>query len=340
MAKVDNQQAGPSAFRFLSRAGSGFSALVIIAIVIACSFGLASLWRRYQPVMATSHCISAQSIVITDPPPWIVTDLKQEAIVTGSLEGANLSDEDLTVRVAEAFRMHSWVSKVLRVSKRYPDSILVQLEYRRPVAMVEVRVGDQPGLFPIDADGTLLPTADFTAERAKHYPRISIPNASPLGFPGSPWGDDRVHDAAIIATALAPYWERLGLYRIALLGGLAQNRGKSDNVFRLTTRDHVNVIWGHAPGKEHPNETSTDKKIARLLSLKEQNGLTGIHPNEAIDSAQSRQTRHGSAAAGIALKPRTVRHRVAGASLRSPSELPVVTQVPRRWGCADLPQPP
>ncbi len=283
MAKSDHQPKGLFARWFLPDAGPGFSALVIVAIVIACSFGLATLWRRYQPVISTSQSISAQSIVINDPPPWIVTDLKQEALVTGSLEGANLGDDDLTLRVAEAFRMHSWVSKVNRVSKRYPDRILVQLEYRRPVAMVEVRVGDQPGLFPIDVDGTLLPTADFTAERAIQYPRISIPNASPLGFPGSPWGDDRVHDAAIIAAALAPYWEKLELYRIALMGGFAQGRGKSENVFRLTTRDHVNLIWGHAPGKENPNEATADKKIARLLSLKEQDELTGLGPDQAID---------------------------------------------------------
>jgi hypothetical protein len=283
VAKSENQRSGLLAQWFLPQAGPWFSGLVITAIVMACSFALAALWRRYEPIIATSRCISAQTIVINDPPPWIVTDLKQEAIVTGSLEGANLNDEDLTLRVAEAFRLHSWVSKVLRVSKRYPDSILVQVEYRRPVAMVEVRVGNQPGLFPVDADGTLLPTADFTAERATQYPRISVPDAAPLGFPGSPWGDHRVHDAALIASALTPYWERLELYRIVLWSGLAPNRGQPDYVFRLTTRDNVNVIWGHAPGKEHANECPVDKKIARLLTLKEQNGLSVASPDQAID---------------------------------------------------------
>lgn len=283
MARTDSQRPGLFARWFLPDTGPGFSALVIVAIVIACSFGLATLWHRYQPIISATQCISAQSIVINDPPSWIVTDLKQEAIVTGSLEGASLADADLTLRVAEAFRMHSWVSKVCRVSKRYPDSVLVQLEYRRPVAMVEVRAGDQPGLFPIDGDGILLPTADFTAERAAQYPRISVPNALPLGFPGNAWGDERVHDAAVIAATLGPYWEKLELYRIVLLGGLTQNRGKSDNLYRLTTRDNVSLIWGHAPGKEHPNEATADKKIARILSLKEQNGLTGLGPDQAID---------------------------------------------------------
>ncbi len=267
----------------IPHSGTGFNALVIVALVVALSLGLASLWHRYQPLAVAMQRVSSETIVINSPPPWIVTDIKQEAIAAGSLDGARLSDDDLTLRVAEAFRMHSWISKVARVSKKFPDSVQVQLEYRRPVAMVEVRNGNQAGLFPVDVEGTLLPTADFTAERAKSYPRISVPDAFPLGAPGSPWGDDRIHQAAVIAASLLPYWDRLELYRIVLLTGIDKSRYKTDSVFRLTTRTNVNIIWGHAPGKELPGEATADKKIARLLSLREQNGFDGVGPEQAID---------------------------------------------------------
>lgn len=261
-------------------AGAGFATLAICALAIALSFVVAALWRQYGSTVVHEHRISAATIEITPPPAWIRTDVRQEAIVSGSLSGLSIREEDLTLRVAEAFRVHSWVAKVKRVSKKHPDRVVVQLEYREPVAMVEVR----DGLYPIDIHGVLLPTADFSAEAARKYPRVAAADATPMSPPGAPWGDERIHDGAIIAAALGPYWEQLGLYRILAFDGITDARGRRGIVFRLSTRKRTMIIWGHAPGKESPAEPPAEKKIARLLEVaKTQGSLDSIGPGEAID---------------------------------------------------------
>ena len=270
--------------------GSGFATLAITGFVILAAFALAALWKQYSPSVIANHLISAQTIEITPTPPWIRSDIKQEVIVAGGLSGLSIREEDLTLRVAEAFRMHSWVAKVKRVSKKHPATVLVTLEYRQPVAMVEVpdrTVAGQfieGGLYPIDAAGVLLPTADFTSERARAFPRIAAQDAAPMSPPGAAWGDHRIHDAAVTAAALAPYWEKLDLYRIIALAGSTDARGEKDVVFRLMTRGNTMILWGHAPGKEIVAEAAADKKIARLLRLRREEGsLDSVGKDQAID---------------------------------------------------------
>lgn len=281
------QQANSSSQRILDylvgRGGVVPKAIFGVMLVTSSSFGLVALWRTYMPPVVEGHSVSIDSIIVNQPPDWIISDIKQEALIAGSIPGTRFNDKNLTLKVAEAFRLHSWVERVVRVNKRYPDTIVVQLEYRRPVAMVEVNVNHQPGLFPVDVDGVLLPTADFTAEAAAQYPRICAVDTAPLGIPGSPWGDPRVHDAALLAAALTPYWDRLDLHRIIAMNSFASTRGRTHHHFRLMTRTGAQIIWGHAPGLEKVGESQADKKIARLLTVYEQNGLAALRPHEALD---------------------------------------------------------
>ena len=73
----------------------------------------------------------------------------------------SLLDGRLTFEVAEAFRRHPWVSNVVRVQKSCPASVIVELQYRRPVAMVEVA----SGRVPIDVNGVVLPSRGFFRQR-------------------------------------------------------------------------------------------------------------------------------------------------------------------------------
>jgi hypothetical protein len=146
------------------------------------------------------------------------------------------------------------------------------------------------GLYPIDAHGVLLPTADFTSERARAFPRIAAQDAAPMSPPGAAWGDQRIHEAAITAAALAPYWEKLELYRIVVLAGSTDARGTREIVFRLITRGNTMILWGHAPGKEIVSEATADKKIARLLKLRRDVGsLDSVGQDRAIDLRDENQ---------------------------------------------------
>jgi hypothetical protein len=222
------------------------------------------LWQRYgEQVMAQrGHGIGADTIEISTTPPWIRTDIKAETVLTGSLDGLDIRQEDLTLRVAQAFAMHSWVLKVKRVSKKYPARVIVELEYRQPVAMVEVT----GGLLPVDKTGVLLPTGDFTAQSAREYLRIAATEASPLGTPGTPWGDDRIVGAAHLAHTLASHWRALDLLRIIARRGPREGLQRSPPVLSLQTRQGTRIIWGNPPGETTPGEPRWEKKVAVLVA--------------------------------------------------------------------------
>ena len=106
------------------------------------------------------------------------------------------STENSFLQVKQAFGVQPWIKRVKFVNKRFPATVEVEVEYRRPIAMVEVPAGmfedfDEPGLLPVDVDGCLLPV-ELTEQEAAIYPWISGINTSPSGPPGNPWGDERV----------------------------------------------------------------------------------------------------------------------------------------------------
>ncbi len=278
--------------RFLGE-WDGNPSLVLVGVVLMFVM-VASLvlWSRFGPhIMASGgYQLNEQSFEVTSQPPWIVaSDVKGESIVTGSLAQLNLRQKDVTVRVGQAFSMHPWVKKVNHVTKRYPSRILVDLEYRQPVAMVEVSMvhngQKQPGRLPIDGEGVLLPTVDFTAATADQYLRISAGETTPVStMSGTAWGDDRVHEAARVAGFLLPYQQQLGIFKIIAYRGPTDGTGAVSNYFVLRARQGASVIWGRAPGLERSGEPQAEQKMARLCEYAGQHGgLVTEHPGQTID---------------------------------------------------------
>ena len=192
--------------------------------VVILVLGSHTLWVRYadQILQHDDYVLSADMIELTSVPPWIRTDIKRQAFDQGSLEGLSLAQPKLAVQVADAFALHPWVSQVKRVNPNY-RRVVVDLEYREPVAMVWVThmVEGQPqfGLYPVDGGGIFLPSADFYAtsdsqdpgQASEHDPnnaeylQIEVANDDnvwPAAAEGSSWGDERVHGAARLAALL------------------------------------------------------------------------------------------------------------------------------------------
>ena len=143
--------------------------LAALAVAIAAALGARSAWRLIGPRTADDdrYLVAAAHVAATPRPEWINADVVAEALRDASLNGRlSLLDDDLCPRLAKAFALHPWVSKVARVEKRAGPSVEVVLEYRRPACMVEVSEGGEPGLFPVDTQGVLLPTSGFTPAAA------------------------------------------------------------------------------------------------------------------------------------------------------------------------------
>jgi hypothetical protein len=205
--------------------------------------------------------LAAAQIEISTPPHWVPHDLVEQVIDQANLSRElSILDENVVGEVAEAFRLSPWVDEVVSVTKSYPAKVVVVLNYRRPVAMVEVRQGQ----YPVDAHGVLLPPQEFSVADTHAYPTITGVVSTPQGPAGTDWGDPVVEDAARLADELSAQWKSLGLESIVCPRRADSHARIDEGVFLLTSRGGSRIIWGHAPGTDHPGELSTKQKIGRL----------------------------------------------------------------------------
>jgi hypothetical protein len=149
-------------------------------------------------------------------------------------------------------------------------------------------MNDRPGLLPVDTSGVLLPPGDFSAEQARDYLRISLPDAAPAGPVGTPWGDPRVAGAARIAAVLLEHWKQLGLYRVAVEAGEPAQPATAETVFVLKTRRGAQVVWGAAPKADSGTDVKAAlAKVERLVAYVEKHGpLDGLNSDAHIDLTQ------------------------------------------------------
>ena len=209
--------------------------------------------------------LTTSQIEITPPPHWVPHDLaEQVARRAGLPDELSLLDKDVTRRVAAAFELHPWVKGSVRVSTSVPARMRVDLEYREPVAMVRVAQAGKIGLFPIDGDGTLLPSADFAPAEIAKYPVIENVSVPPGSAAGTVWKDAAVLGSARLAVELKPFWEQFGFQSILAPANLDRKLAWDDLSLQLSTRGGSRVIWGRPPGAKHPGELPADKKIERI----------------------------------------------------------------------------
>ena len=286
LARLASGLAGMGALAVGPARSMALCVLAVAALVGAASFIWFSVSERV--LSSDDYIVAADDLEITPLPPWIRTKIAQQAFEHLTAAGGRLSimPDDLTERVAQAFSLHPWVQRVVRVSKHHPARIEVELEYRRPVCMVMVGMSDgSKGLYPVDMHGIFLPTADFTSVEAGQYPCLDLVgiDTAPLGGVGEHWGDERVAGAAEIAAAFGPDWQNLGLKRIA---PETPQRSAYHSVYGyvLFTRGGTKIIWGRPPGSELPSEAPAADKIARLKEFAQVRGsLDGSHSREPLD---------------------------------------------------------
>jgi len=242
--------------------GPAKPALLVIAL-LAIFFGAWYLiWQRVGPqvLAGPDYLLCPEQVELPQLPEWIHSDLRAEIFRNASLDGPlSIMDDDLAERIAAACALHPWVDRVRSVRKYHPARVVVELEYRRPVLMVEV----PGGLLPVDACGILLPSQDFSAVEAARYPRFSGQDSLPLGTVGQPWGDPLVAGAAEIAELLGPVWDHFELARIVVLP-LPEHPQRLEPIYGLVTRGDSQIVWGRAPHAESPGEPPAAEKLAIL----------------------------------------------------------------------------
>jgi len=242
--------------------------LLVIALLGAAAFGVwYFVWNRvhHQVLSSEEYLVTPEKVEITPPPDWIHTDIRAEVFRGACLDRPlSIMDDDLTERIKDAFSLHPWVAKVGQVTKHHPARVKVDLNYRRPVCMVDIA----PRLLPVDANGVLLPANDFSPVAASRYPRLLGIDTVPIGPAGESWGDARVVGGAEIADALSDVWKPWRLWQIVASPSGIENESR----YALLTRGGTRIEWGLAPGSKVHGELPVADKLARLHEYVRQYG--------------------------------------------------------------------
>lgn len=278
---------------------------IVLLVLLLGGFVLGgrAIWLKFAPTILSGpdYLVTAECIVVNPPPEWIQSDVVGESVLNGSLDGLKITENRLTVKVADAFAMHPWVEEVVRVHKSFPARVEVELRYRKPVAMVEVMSNGHPALFPVDRLGVLLPPQDFMPPQdfvppvdfdpaaATRYLRINVGLSWPAGPVGTPWGDNKVAGAAEIADLLGTQWQKLGLLRVIVETDSEEPALRLPSLYVITAENGSRILWGHAPGKEISREATADTKLARLVRYCENAGRLTDTPPQQIDLRDIRQ---------------------------------------------------
>ncbi len=273
---AERPKASASGISWLGRA---FAALALAVLTLFAFWNL--LWKQAGAQLAIDprYEITAEALVLPDPPEWIHHDLRPEILAyLGEFSHLSILDDSLTERIYHATAAHPWIAAVSEVRKTFPARVHIACEYRKPGAMVRV----PEGLLPVDVNGVLLPTGDFTPQEAAHYPRIEGIETPSSDAAGRPWGDPRVEAAAKLAEILSPYWTQLQLARIILMQ--PEPTSRSEWLLELQTRGGSRVIWGSPPDVSRGDEASTEVKIRRLdIYYKEHGSLEGLIGPQLFD---------------------------------------------------------
>jgi hypothetical protein len=259
-----------------------------LALVIAVGYGGHLAWQHFLPTVARhpQFQITAENVRVTPPPPWIRSDVKSEVLQDAGLLGHLSVIDDrqhLQQRVRDAFTLHPWVASVGRIKVNLPASLEVELQYRRPLAAVEVVDGGQVMYLPVDAAGFRLPEADFTDAQRRALPRISDVTGVPSV--GQPWTDERVTNAVALIARLSDVWNQLRLVEI-VPSMHTQVRGDASYYdFDIVSSGGTRILWGAAPGREQDAaESPFDVKRRRLLDYAADHGqLDSIDGPASID---------------------------------------------------------
>jgi hypothetical protein len=236
--------------------------LLLLALIPVVGTVAPLVWRN-RPQLGENpiYRLRAGAIHVTPPPAPVPSNLVERAVGTAGLdENLSVLDSTLLPRLAEAFSKEPWVKRVVQLRKGLPAHVEADLEYRVPVAMIDVK----SGVYPIDEEGVLLPPGDFTPADTRRYPLVTGVGSLPSGPPGTPWGDATVLGAAKVAAALADHWDEFDLTAIHAPVPTSAAPQLDELTYELLTRSGSKVVWGRPPGTGHPGELTVDQKLGRL----------------------------------------------------------------------------
>lgn len=240
-------------------------------------------WRFYgaKALDTAYYAVKQENIHISDRPNWLRTEvlssIVEEVYEQSGLGRMSLLDDQTNAVIAKAFDSHPWIKKTHRVHRMAGGQIMINAEFRQPLAMVhcdaqvDASAGtmDHESFLPVDSEGVLLPTKDFSQEDIPSYMLIYAQNIRASDYPhvGMILADPQVQDAILLCRFLGPV-KAQGLAKLSSIYVYPNPAGeKSRWKLEITTKDGPRIMWGSAPTREGNTEPTANTKLKRLVDL-------------------------------------------------------------------------
>ncbi len=282
MASSDTQTKPSTSPLFWSHLWRGLQAIPRAAILSLIGPSILLLvgymgWRYYgaKALDSTFYALKQENVHLTNTPTWLRTNIVEEVYQGSGLGRMSLLDDQTAAVVARAFDAHPWIRKTYRVQKMAGGQLLVNVEYRVPVAMVycqsepDETTGNaaRESFLPIDSQGVLLPTKDFTQSDVPNYLLIYARNirAADHRRVGTPMGDSQIEEAVLLCRELQSIRTEANIVGVYVYP--SRRAGKAKWALEITTRGGPRIMWGSAPGLEGIGEPHAALKMRRLLEI-------------------------------------------------------------------------
>ena len=198
-------------------------------------------------------------------------------------------DKSLLEDISNSFNLSPIVKTVKSAKRKYPNTVVIDIEYFVPVAMVYV--SDETmgkGFLPVDKDGCQLPTTFFKKSDLEDYLAITGIKSLPMNPVGQCWNDVKLETACKIADELVPYKDEFGIVGIHVqeLTGIKEMYSYNPICYDIRLKNNTFIRWSRYVLKTTgiqllEDEISTKEKIEVLRQcLKEKGEIKPDSPDE------------------------------------------------------------
>jgi hypothetical protein len=246
---------------------------IFICIVTASVFLLLIIHRKvyaYYSIQPTQQ-INLSPLEVLNKPDWCIDPYFKDVICTSmQLTGkVSLFDKGCISQLLNKYKNNDWVAEVKSIEKQFPNKVIVKLELRRPVAVVEIKkFNNRSFYYLVDKDTVRLPGEYYTIPPLPiTLPVIvGVKNSPPLA--GEKWPDKGLSNALDVAVVLKQYqiYSKLDVAAIDItnIGGKINKNGSE---IVILSKNNVQIEWGRPINTDKLFELSTEEKIKNLYRV-------------------------------------------------------------------------
>ena len=226
----------------------------------------------YYSIQPT-HQINLAPLEVIHKPDWCSEPYFSEAIhasmqMTGKV---SLFDKGVVNQLLNKYQKNGWVSKVKSIEKQFPNKIKMQLELRRPVAVVEMKKwSNRSSYYLVDQDNVRLPGEYYTIPSIPITLPVIVGVRSSPPLAGEKWLDKGLSDALDVAGVLKKYqvYPKLDVAGIDISNIDGKVNKKSSEIV-IVTKKNVQIEWGRPIKTNKLFEISAEEKIKNLYRVLE-----------------------------------------------------------------------